>query len=95
MPISTLTREPESGVGAWQLVEYPTVAEISVRFRNEGFLIYVNKSGDGYLAPSVNMHPLRPGRLAGPIGSGTTPEQAAFHAWAMFEDNRDDYVGVT
>ena len=40
------------------------------------------------------MHPLRPGRLAGPIGTGTTPEQAAFHAWAMFEDNREDYVGV-
>ena len=94
MATSTPTLEPESGAGAWGSVEYPSLAEINVRFRNEGFLIYVNKSGDGYLAPSVNMHPLRPGRLAGPIGTGTTPEQAAFHAWAMFEDNREDYVGV-
>ena len=85
---------PEPGAASWRTVEYPTVDEIKLSFRHEGFLIFVNKTADGYLAPSVNMHPLRPGRLAGPVGSGTTPEQAAFHAWAMFEDNREDYVGV-
>jgi len=85
---------PGPGPASWRTVEYPTVDEIKLSFRQEGFLIFVNKTSDGYLAPSVNMHPLRPGRLAGPVGSGTTPEQAAFHAWAMFEDNREDYVGV-
>ena len=74
--------------------EYPTVAEVKVRFRDEGFLIFVSRTADGYLASSVNMHPFRPGCLAGPVGTGTTPEQAAFHAWMMFADNRDDYFGL-
>jgi hypothetical protein len=92
-PKPTPVDEWKSRTASWQQVEYPTVEEIKHKFRGEGFTIFVNATADGYEAASVNMQPLWPGRLAGPVGSGSTPEQAAFHTWEMFRDNRDDYVG--
>jgi hypothetical protein len=74
------------------MAEYPTVDDTTRKFQEEGFELVVNATQDGFLAPAVNMHPRRPGHRTGPVGSGSTPEQAAFHAWEMFADHRDDYL---
>ena len=79
---------------SWHLVDYPTIAQTTRKFHEEGFSLFVNVTDGGYSAPAVNMHPLRPGHRTGPVGSGSTPEQAAFHTWAMYEGHRDDYMNL-
>jgi hypothetical protein len=75
------------------MVGTPTVEETKHKFSEQGFSLHVNATAEGdYLAQAVNMDP-RQGRGNAPIGSGTTPEQAAFDAWAIFENDRAKYLG--